>query len=109
MSQANFPLFPLTQQHTMISYGDVLNTPATSRDRVPLHGSGTSGSASSLDHSLLSPSPISLFTDSPMTTSSESPQMYAYTQLARQYQQSQDDLKKVNQEYGRLKYMRIIY
>ena len=35
--------------------------------------------------------------------------MYTYTQLVCQYQQSQDDLKKVNQEYGQLKYMCIIY
>ena len=103
MSQANFPLFPLTQQHTMISYGDVLNTPATSRDCVPLglHCHWTILYC-------LRPS-ISLFTDSSMTTSFESPQMYTYTQLVCQYQQSQDDLKKVNQEYGQLKYMRIIY
>jgi hypothetical protein len=107
MSQSSFPLFPLSQQHTTGSYGDLLSTPTVSRDRIPQLGSGSSGSASSLDNSLLSLGPISLFSDTSMSSSSsfgtESPQIHAYTQLARQYQQTQDELKKTHQEYGRLK------
>jgi hypothetical protein len=119
MSQAGFSLFPPSQQHSIISYGDILNTPVTSRDRMDLHGSGSSdsitslpghfGSGSSLspDTSLLSPAPISLYTSSSLTTSSSpgSPRRHAYTHLARQFQQCQEELKKINHEYGRLKYV----
>lgn len=119
MSQAGFPLFPPPQQHTAVLYGNNLNTPNTSCDRVPLRGSGSSdglisfpghlGSVSSVspDNSLLSPAPISVYTNSSLTDSSSlspgSPQMHAYTQLACQYQQCQEELNKVNQEHERLK------
>ena len=125
MSQANFSLFQFPQQHSLNSHGNldgnILSTPTVSRGRVPLHGSGSSDSIVSLpghlgcgpsispDNSLLSPASISLYTHSSMTDSSSlsqgSPQMDAYTQLARQYQQSQNELKKINQDYGRLKYV----
>jgi hypothetical protein len=112
---ASFPLFPLPQQDTTASFLDLLNTPQApvSHDRVPRTGSGSSGQAITLDQSLLSSSPVSLFTDSSMTTSSSfspgSPQMHAYMQLARQCQQTQDNLKKANEEYARLKYMCNVY
>jgi hypothetical protein len=125
MSQAEFPLFPLPQQHTTASYGDILKTPSLSRDRVPLPGSGSSdnvfsfpghlgsGSSISPDSSLFSSAPISLYNNASLTPSSSlspgSPAIHAYTQLARQYQLSQEELKKVNQEYARLKYVYLFY
>jgi hypothetical protein len=121
MSQAGFPLFPLPQQHTTVSYGDILNTLTISHECAPLHGSGSSDSLSSLtghfgsnsstslDNSLLSSAPISLYTNTSLTASSSvsprSPQTYAYTQLARQYQQCKEELKKIDQEHRCLKYM----
>jgi hypothetical protein len=120
MSQADFNMFPLSQQHTTVSYGDVLNTPTISRDHMSLQGSGSldsvttlsghlgSGSSVSPDNSLFSSAPISMYTNTSLSGSSlspGSPQAYAYTRLARQYQQSQEELKKINQEYGRLKYV----
>jgi hypothetical protein len=121
MSQAEFTLFPLPQQHTTVSYGDVLKTPSISRDRVPLPGSGSSdnviafpghlgsGSSISPDNSLFSSAPISMYSNASLTPSSSvspgSPEIFAYTQLVRQYQQSQEELKKINQEYARLKYV----
>ena len=121
MSQSGFPLFPLPEQHSTVSYGNILNTPMVSRNRVPLHGSGSSDSFASLPGHLRSGSSISpdtsllspLYTNTSLTGSSSlspgSPQAYAYTQLARQYKQCQEELKKVNQEYGRLKYVFIFY
>jgi hypothetical protein len=107
MSQSILPLFPLPQQHTTGSFGDILSTPTLPCDRVSLLGSGSSGSASSLENSLLCSTPVSLFTDTSMASTSsfgaESPQIHAYTQLARQYQQSQDELKKTLREYSQLK------
>ena len=118
MSQAGFNLFPLSQHQATVSYSDILNTLTISRDRVSLGSSDSvtalsghlgSGSPISPDNSLLSSAPISLFTNTPLSISSSlspgSPQTYAYTQLVRQYQQSQEELKKVNQEYGHLKYV----
>jgi hypothetical protein len=112
MSQAGFPLFQLPQQSTTLPLGDVLNTPTVSRERAhPLLGS-TLESASSLspDNTLLSSASISFFSDPNLSTSTSlsnfspgTPQPHAYTQLVRQYQQSQDDLKKTQEEYGRLK------
>jgi hypothetical protein len=114
MSQAGLPLFPIPQQRTTVSYGDVLNTPTLSHDHLPLHGSGSPGSGLSIspDNSLLSSAPISLFSNISSTSSSSfspgSPQAHAYSQLARQYQDCQQELKKVNHEYGRLKYVFIL-
>ena len=111
MSQADVPAFPITQQDNTLSYGDVLNTPIVSRDRLPLYASGISGSGSSTspDNSLSSSAPISLFSNSSLSTSSSwspgSPQPHAYSLLARQYHECQEELKKVNQDYGRLKYV----
>ena len=71
-----------------------------------------SGSSTSPDNSLLSPAQISLYTNT-LTDSSSlsplSPQAHAYTQLTRQYQQCQDNLKKVNQDYECLKYVTLFY
>jgi hypothetical protein len=122
MSQAGFTLFPLPQQHTMVLYGDLPNTPTVSRDRT-LHGSGSSDSVSSLtghlgsssstslNNSLLSLAPISLYTNTSLTASSSlspgSPETYAYTQLAHRYQLCQEELKKLDQEHRRLKYVSI--
>jgi hypothetical protein len=117
MSQSDFPPFPLSQQNATLSYGNTVNTPTFSRDlardRLSLLGSGSSGSTVSLDSSLLSSAPISLFSDTSLGTLSsfgaDSPQRHAYTQLARQYQQAQDELKEVNTEYKRLKYVHIAF
>jgi hypothetical protein len=100
------PLFPLSQEQTSGSYADILSTPTISRDRASLLGSGSSFSASLLDSSFSGAT--SLFTDASSATSfsslgPESPQIHAYTQLARQYQQSQDELKKALQEHAQLK------
>jgi hypothetical protein len=50
-----------------------------------------------------------MYSNASLTPSSSvspgSPEIFAYTQLARQYQQSQEELKKINQEYARLKYV----
>ena len=124
MSQSGFPLFPLPEQHSTVLYGDILNTPTVSCDCVPLHGSGSSNTSASLpghlrsgssispNNSLLSSAPISLYTDTSLSASSlspGSPQLHAYTQLTCQYQQCQEELKKVNQKYGRLKYVSLFY
>ena len=123
MSHSDFPQFPFPQQNSTVSYGDILKTPIISRDRVPLHGSGSSdsilsfpghlgGSPISPDNSLFSSASLSLVSNASLTPSptlSSGPQMHAYTQLARQYQQSQDELKQVNHEYGRLKYVYFFY
>jgi hypothetical protein len=104
MSQAGLPLFPIPQQYTMVPFGDILNTPSVSHDHM--HGSGSSMSPKS---SLLSLAPTSLYTNSPLTDSPGlspgTPQIHVYTQLACQYQQCQEELKKVNQEYAWLKYV----
>ena len=124
MSQTSFPLFSLSQQHTMVLYGDIMNTPTISHNHMPLHGPSSSdsltplpgclGSSSSIspDNSLLLSALISLYTNISLTSSSlspRSPQSYAYTQLTRQYQQCQEELKRTNYEYGCLKYVSLFY
>src|SRR6266576_5085673 len=106
MSQVSFPLFPFPQQHTTVSYGDILNTSTVSCDHVPLHRSSSldsltsltghlrSGSFTSPDNSLLSSAPISLYTNTSLSAfsslSPRCPQTYAYTELVHQYQQCQE-------------------
>lgn len=36
MSQASFPLFPIPQQHTTVTYSNILNTVTISCDHLPL-------------------------------------------------------------------------